>query len=55
MTTAEDVKRVLREYADENLPGWECAAASFRVGKVGEVPEEQLVVVKGPPAPPTRP
>ncbi len=34
----------MRKYADEHHPGWRVAAVSVRIGKVGENPDEMLVV-----------
>lgn len=48
--TAEDVKKVLREYAEDNLPGWACASASFRIGDIGSHITESLVVQPTPPS-----
>lgn len=43
--TAEDVKEVVRRYAEDNLPGWACAGVSFRLGDVGASITETLVVL----------
>jgi len=55
--SAEDVKRVLKEYADEHHPGWQVGSAMFRVGDLGDlVPCETLVIVAEdvrPPSPPS--
>lgn len=59
MTTAEDVKRVLREYANDNHPGWTCAGASVRVGEIRDAQNEVLLLLpvippEGTPPPPTQ-
>ncbi len=43
--TAEDVKVLVRGYADQQLPGWECGEVSLRVGDIGEMKEETLLVL----------
>lgn len=42
--TAEELKECVRNYADENLPGWACAGVSFRIGDIGASITETLVV-----------
>jgi hypothetical protein len=43
--TAEDVKEVVRRYAEQNVPGCACAAVSFRVGEIGAAVTETLLVL----------
>lgn len=43
--TAEEVKALVRRYAEDNLPGWACAGVSFRLGDVGSSITETLVVL----------
>jgi hypothetical protein len=43
--TAEDVKEVVRRYADQNVPGWECGGVSLRVGPVAACCEETILVM----------
>lgn len=41
---AEELKDAVRKYADEHHRGWQLAAVSVRIGKLGEHPDELLVV-----------
>lgn len=43
--TAEDVKEIVRRYAEDNLPGWACAGVSFRVGPIPDAQSESLLVM----------
>lgn len=55
--TAEDVKEVVRRYAEQNCPGWQCAGVSIRVGPLAENKEESLLILPPPEAfspPPVR-
>ncbi len=46
MTTADDVKKVLKDYAMDNHPEWKVASAMFRVGELGDlIPCETLVII----------
>lgn len=54
--TAEQVKSIVRLYGDQEFPGgWECGEVSLRVGEIGEMKEESLLVLPThlPPSPPT--
>ena len=53
--TAEELKKHVQTYADEKLPGWECADVSFRIKKLGDFPEERLLVLPPPTPPDSRP
>jgi hypothetical protein len=44
--TAEDVKELLRRYAEQNIPGWHQGMALFQTG--GET--ERLLILKSDPA-----
>lgn len=48
--TAEDVKEVIRRYADEHFPGWRSAGVSIRLGEVGTDDEGEYLLVR--PIPP---
>ncbi len=49
--TAEELKDCVRHYAEEHLPGWACAAVSFRIGEIGAHVTESLVVLNQPDRP----
>lgn len=54
--SAEDVKAVVRAYADAHFPGWECASATIRVGEIMNATEECLLILparSSSPPPPT--
>ena len=48
--TAEDVKEVIRRYAEQNLPGRACAGVTIRVGDGPDLDVEELLVLPTPPA-----
>lgn len=43
--TAHELKEAVREYANDNLPGWECAGVVIRMGRGPESDSERLVVL----------
>jgi hypothetical protein len=43
--TVEDLKSLIRRYADQNLPGWACVGVSIRVGQIGASVTETLVIL----------
>lgn len=43
--TAEELKEKVRQYADEHLPGWQCAGVTFRVGPLIDSRNELLLVL----------
>lgn len=43
--TAEDVKDIVRRYADQDFPGWACASVAIRVGGLTDGVEEVLLVL----------
>lgn len=44
--TAEDLKRMMREYAEDNCPGWESAAAEIRSGELGEAEDFERLLIR---------
>jgi hypothetical protein len=49
--TAEDVKRVVREYAGEQFPEWRCAVVSISIGVVGDDDQSEILLIKPKDAP----
>lgn len=43
--TAHELKEAVREYANDNLPGWECAGVVIRLGRGSDSESERLVVL----------
>jgi hypothetical protein len=43
--SAQELKDCVRQYAQENLPGWECAGVVIRVGRGPDAEAERLVVL----------